>query len=79
VAHETATNIFRFGHELQAEREGLNRDDLIRAMVNGDQSAFVSEKLAKFARRRSIEAQGLGSIGFQDDRGRLRLLGVSGL
>ena len=73
IAQETAQNIFRFGLELQAEREGLSRDDLIRAMVDGDQAAGVSEKLAKFARRRSIESRGLASTGFQDETGRLRL------
>ena len=79
IAQETATNIFRFGQELHAEREGLTRDDLIRAMVDGDMSAQVSAKLSKFARRRQIEAQGLTASSQQTAQGRLRILSASGL
>jgi len=79
IAQSAAENIFRFGLELQAEREGLSRDDLIRAMVQGDQAAGVTEKLQKFARRRQIEASGFGVSAQQTGEGRLRLLGTSGL
>lgn len=80
VATETAQNIFRFGLELEAEREGLTRDQLIVAAVNGDNAAGVFEKLAKFARRRQIEAGGMtASSSYQDNAGQLRLLGTTGL
>ncbi len=79
IAQEVATNIFRFGIELQAEREGLTRDDLIRAAVDGTASAQVNATLAKFARRRQIEAQGFTVSSQQTGQGRLRLLSTSGL
>jgi len=80
IASETATNIFRFGLELQAEREGLTRDELITAMVNGTNAAGVSEKLAKFARRRQIESGGVAAgTAYQDQAGQVRLLGLQGL
>ena len=80
IASETATNIFRFGLEIQAEREGITRDDIITAMVNGDNSAGVMEKLNKFARRRSIEAGGSSAgTSYQDQAGQLRILSLNSL
>jgi len=80
IASETATNIFRFGLELQAQREGLTRDELITAMVNGTNAAGVSEKLAKFARRRQVESGGIAAgTAYQDQQGQVRLLGLQGL
>jgi len=72
-AIEVATNIFRFGAELEAEREGLGRDDLIRAMVDGDMDAAVQERLLKFQRRRSIEGQGQATSAFVNQRGGLQI------
>ena len=79
IAQETAENIFRFRLELDAEREGITRDDLIRAAVNGTASAKVNQTLAKFARRRNIEKTGFATSAQQTGQGRLRILPTSGL
>lgn len=79
LAQQVATNVFRYGLELQAEREGLTRDDLITAMVNGTNETAVLEKLAKFSRRRQISAQGLGTPAYVGQEGRLIAPSFSGL
>lgn len=80
IAQETARQIFMNSQELAAEREGLTREDLIRALVDGDQSAAVTEKLAKFARRRQFEAGGFtGGQAFLGERQQLRIAGFTGL
>ncbi len=79
IAQETAQNIFRNRLELDAEREGLSRDDLIKAMVDGDESGAVAEKLMKFNRRRNVEQSGFATSAQQTEKGRLRILSTSGL
>ena len=71
--------MFRYGLELQAEREGLSRDELITAMTNGSNETGVMEKLAKFSRRRQISAQGLGTPAYVGAGGRLIAPSFTGL
>ena len=79
LASQVATNVFRYGLELQAEREGLSRDELITAMTNGTNETAVMEKLAKFSRRRQISAQGLGTPAYVGAGGRLIAPSFTGL
>ena len=80
VAADVAGNILRFGQELSAQREGISKDDLVVALTGGDGLAEVTTKLAKFARRRQVEAQGFESRqAFVGQGGNLQLAGFGSL
>lgn len=85
LTQELATNIIRFGAEIDTTKLGFTRDDLIAAAFgeknpNGKTPGEVINLLSRFERDRQAAGSGYEqSTGFQDARGRLRIAGLGGL
>lgn len=85
LAQGLAFNAIRFNAELDAGKLGIDEDDLIAAAFgreapSGKSSGEVMGLLARFERDRRAASEGFeGSSGFIDDRGRLRIQGLSGV
>jgi len=85
LAQELAFNTIRFAHEIDEEKLGFNRDDLIAAAFgqvnpNGKTPGEVINALGRFQRDRQAAGTGFEqTTGFQDDKGRLRIAGLGSL
>jgi len=85
LAQELAFNTIRFAHEIDEEKLGFNRDDLIAAAFgqvnpNGKSPGEVINALGRFQRDRQAAGTGFAqTTGFQDDKGRLRIAGLGSL
>lgn len=85
LAQELSLNLIRFNREIDAEKLGGVREDLVAAAFGresptGKSSGEVLSLLARFERDRRAASQGFDQTsGFQDAEGRLRIQGISGL
>lgn len=85
LAQELAFNTIRFAHEIDENKLGFNRDDLIAAAFgqvnpNGKTPGEVINALGRFQRDRQAAGTGFDqSTGFQDEKGRLRIAGLGSL
>jgi LysM repeat protein len=85
LAQELAFNTIRFAHEIDENKLGFNRDDLIAAAFgqvnpNGKTPGEVINALGRFQRDRQAAGTGFEqTTGFQDEKGRLRIAGLGSL
>jgi hypothetical protein len=87
VSRSIAMAVISNRHELDAEKYGIGRDDLLAAAFNrpdmisgGKAPADVEGLLSKYLRERQAAAQGYeGVAGYQTAEGRLRVQGLAGL